>query len=410
MATIEAPARAPLRFPFGFAIGIVIGVYLALLGFTFHESLVQEAPAKVSETSSVVVVPEATAVAPAQRLVPMAKEALNVNLGPGAAYGVLGTLPKGALIDVIPGERSGDWIAIRFPPNSSGRGWIPADGIEHVARDEEVAAGAATARPERVSEVMTTADETAANSETAAPPPTLGRRELAVLTAASAAVLVLVMVAFMLRQRAARPRFVWVSEAPPEATPGPATHHVRPPPESAGPETTPMPLIEAKENAMNPEVDQMPQGKAGADEVLQRGLGEFSEMLQGLTTSVCSALEKLSGDFRDAFSSFAEEQRAALQRQQALLEEAQRASNEAKGYAEQASLSASQSSSNQERAQELIAYLQKDREGLTVLVGDLRSRIAALSILAAPLPEANQSQQEAVVVPAGGEQRGEWSQ
>jgi uncharacterized protein YgiM (DUF1202 family) len=411
MASIEARARAPLRFRFGLAVGIIIGVYAAaLLVITFREPLVGVEPAKVSETSSIVVVPEATAMAPVQRLVPMAKEALNVNLGPGAAYGVLGTLPKGALIDVIPGERSSGWVAIRFPPNSSGRGWIPADGIEQVARDEEAAAGVAAARTDQVSEVMTTSDETAPDPETTAPLSTLGRRELAMLTAVSAAALALLMVAFVLRQRAARQQFVWVSDAPPVVIPKPAIARVTLPVESAGPGTTPEPLIEAKESAMNPEADQeMSQGKAGADEVLQRGLGEFSQMLQSLTTSVCSALERLSGDFRDAFSSLAEEQRAALQRQQALLEEAQRATNEAKGYAEQASLSASQSSSNQERAQELIANLQKDREGLTVLVGDLRSRIAALSILAAPLPETNQSQQE-VVLPAGGEQRGEWSQ
>jgi hypothetical protein len=98
-------------------------------------------------------------------------------------------------------------------------------------------------------------------------------------------------------------------------------------------------------------------------------------------------------DIGRQLSDFSEKQERLTARQQELFDTTRQVSDEAKSAASAAAASAEQAALNSREGQELLARLQSDHEGLSRLIQDLRNRIAALYVLAAPLPEGSGSEQ-----------------
>jgi hypothetical protein len=71
---------------------------------------------------------EAYGVPTPEPVVPRATRGLDVHIGPGSAYAVLGVVPNEARLDVVGRNDKGDWVAIVFTPGSNFHGWIPASG------------------------------------------------------------------------------------------------------------------------------------------------------------------------------------------------------------------------------------------------------------------------------------------
>jgi hypothetical protein len=113
------------------ALGIVLGVAVSLLAFAIVRRSLQtetvivfEPPASPVATASAVAT--ATPV-PIQGLV--TREVVAVTLGPGSNFAILGTLAARAEIERLRQDQSGSWTEIRFPPNSTGRGWVPSEVV-----------------------------------------------------------------------------------------------------------------------------------------------------------------------------------------------------------------------------------------------------------------------------------------
>ena len=125
---------------------------------------------------------------------------------------------------------------------------------------------------------------------------------------------------------------------------------------------------------------------------MRRTETDFGQSLQESALQMRSAVEKFAGDVGEALRAFAEQQRARASQLQELVDTARRYSEEAANAAREASLRAVESATTHERVQELRSQLQQGRESLSRLMDDLRGRIAALSVLAAPLPQTDQEQ------------------
>jgi hypothetical protein len=124
----ERRGFSPFNFLVGFGVGSFVGVGLALLAF----AMVDEDP---EPAGSAVIQPDEPAVAsttPAATAEarPRAKTALDVRLGPGNGFAVVGVLARGDSVEVVGRDNASEWLAIRFPPGSSGRGWIPVTAVD----------------------------------------------------------------------------------------------------------------------------------------------------------------------------------------------------------------------------------------------------------------------------------------
>jgi hypothetical protein len=64
------------------------------------------------------------------------KTALEVHIGPGDAFAVIGTIARDDAVSVIGRNDAGEWIAIRFPPNSTARGWVEAEDLEGIGETQ----------------------------------------------------------------------------------------------------------------------------------------------------------------------------------------------------------------------------------------------------------------------------------
>src|SRR5687768_14652055 len=129
MAAIEyAAAPRQGRLPWGFALGIVLGVGLALAGFVTREVTTRE-QAPAIEAPRIIYIPTAvqgaTGSASDLTVYWRTRESLNVKVGPGDGYAIIGVLPKDAAVVPVEWASRGAWVAIQFPTNSSGRGWLP---------------------------------------------------------------------------------------------------------------------------------------------------------------------------------------------------------------------------------------------------------------------------------------------
>jgi hypothetical protein len=127
-----------LSFLVGFGLGGFVGVLLGLLAL----ALVQDNGEKQA-VASVLVEPTATRVTPGLTPTPepkpRTKVALDVRLGPGTAFAVVGTIPRGGEIEPVGRDNGSAWVAIRFPPGSSARGWLPVSEIDNLSAVDKLA-------------------------------------------------------------------------------------------------------------------------------------------------------------------------------------------------------------------------------------------------------------------------------
>lgn len=62
-------------------------------------------------------------------VVPRALSALNVRIGPGESYVIIGQLPRGGRLDIVGRDQTGVWLAVNFTPDSKLNGWIQASKV-----------------------------------------------------------------------------------------------------------------------------------------------------------------------------------------------------------------------------------------------------------------------------------------
>ncbi len=130
---MEEPPRfrfvSPI-FVVGFGFGAFVGVALALAAFA-----VAGDPKRI-ETPNFVFLPPSpqptasATPAPTVRPLPRTKAAQDVRLGPGESFAIIGTLSRGDEVEIVGRDDSTQWVAVRFPPGSTGRGWLPVSGLE----------------------------------------------------------------------------------------------------------------------------------------------------------------------------------------------------------------------------------------------------------------------------------------
>src|SRR5437879_5172580 len=156
---------SPFSFLGGFGTGAFVGVGLALLVFFLikdeNTTAVVQTPVEVdapdNSTSTTV------SATPDQR--PRTRIGLDVRLGPGDGYGVIGLLNKGEAVTPIGRDSDSNWLAIQFPPGSAARGWVPLDQLDNLSEAEQFAVVLPTPLPRTISPFPTVP---AANSGAAA--------------------------------------------------------------------------------------------------------------------------------------------------------------------------------------------------------------------------------------------------
>lgn len=136
----------PVTFLVGFGAGTFVGVALALLA----TALVEDTTA----TNSTVVRDDPTAasgsIATTPESRPKTKSALDVRLGPGASYAIIGLLSRGETVEPVGRDADAKWLAIRFPPGSAGRGWVPVSELEGATGIDRLAIALPTPLPRTV--------------------------------------------------------------------------------------------------------------------------------------------------------------------------------------------------------------------------------------------------------------------
>lgn len=138
---MDTPLRIHFAFLAGFGVGSFVGVALALLAIalaqdpatsTAESQVVTQATIESSPSLTVTVTPT-----PDPRV--RTKTALDVKLGPGEAFAVIGTISRGEAVEVDGRDADSKWVSIRFPPGSLGRGWIPVAQVEGLSDPEKFA-------------------------------------------------------------------------------------------------------------------------------------------------------------------------------------------------------------------------------------------------------------------------------
>jgi hypothetical protein len=148
---------SPLSFLGGFGFGAFVGVGLALLVFF----LVKDDSSK-RRLVAVPVAVDAPDAAPAQVTPtpdtrPRTKVGLDVRLGPGESFGLIGLLSKGEAVTPVGRDANATWLAIQFPPGSAGRGWVPVGQLDNVTGADLLAVVLPTPLPRTISPFPTAA-------------------------------------------------------------------------------------------------------------------------------------------------------------------------------------------------------------------------------------------------------------
>jgi len=108
---------------------IVIGFSSLFMGFlltpaTWHRP--KTPPTYVADVQSYRdAVPEVAPAVTPTPVVPRSLATLDVRIGPSAGYVVIGSLPRGAKLEVVGRDPTGDWLAIVFSSGSGFNGWVP---------------------------------------------------------------------------------------------------------------------------------------------------------------------------------------------------------------------------------------------------------------------------------------------
>ncbi len=151
-----------MTFLVGFGLGGFIGVLLGLLAFGLvkrHDDT-QPALAQVQMTATSV----ANGVTPTPEAKPKTKVALDVRLGPGTAFAVVGTIARGGEVEPVGRDTGSDWIAIRFPQGSSARGWVQVSDIDNLSDVDRLAVVQPTPLPNSVRSPDTSSSSTTSSS------------------------------------------------------------------------------------------------------------------------------------------------------------------------------------------------------------------------------------------------------
>jgi hypothetical protein len=124
-----------LAFLLGFGLGSFVGVILAVVAVLAIRGPNEEP--KIADNQEQLLAPLTPTPTPQIQATPDArprtKDGGNVYLGPGLAFAIVGTVSRGEPVEIVGKDADSMWVAIRFPPNSSARGWISADSLDNVA-------------------------------------------------------------------------------------------------------------------------------------------------------------------------------------------------------------------------------------------------------------------------------------
>lgn len=80
---------------------------------------------------------------------PSALTTLDVRVGPGEGYVVVGLLPRGARLDVVGRDETARWLAIVFTPGSAFHGWVPVSRVEGIVNVAALQVASVTIPPSR---------------------------------------------------------------------------------------------------------------------------------------------------------------------------------------------------------------------------------------------------------------------
>lgn len=138
-----------VTFLVGFGIGVFIGVAIGLMAFAVVGDTSNEKPAEAVTQATAVVTTSAVATATPVRARTAAP--IDVRIGPGNEYAAVGTIGKGEALDIFGRDSNGEWIAVRFPPGSTSRGWLPVKAIENLTGVSALSVVAPTPLPRSVS-------------------------------------------------------------------------------------------------------------------------------------------------------------------------------------------------------------------------------------------------------------------
>jgi hypothetical protein len=130
-----------LAFLLGFGLGSFVGVILAVVAVLAIRGPTDEP--KIADNQEQLLAPltptPTPAVQPTPDSRPRTKDGGNVYLGPGLAFAIVGTVSRGEPVEIVGRDADATWVAIRFPPNSSARGWIAADTLDNATNLERFA-------------------------------------------------------------------------------------------------------------------------------------------------------------------------------------------------------------------------------------------------------------------------------
>jgi hypothetical protein len=141
---------SPLTFLFGFGAGAFVGVGLAALAFSIADDSSGKPSASAAVQVDAPLVVASGTPQPTPTALTRTKTALDVRLGPGEGYAVVGLLARGDSVEVIGRDNDSKWLAIRFPPGSAAQGWIPVSGVESPPELSRLAVALPTPLPRTV--------------------------------------------------------------------------------------------------------------------------------------------------------------------------------------------------------------------------------------------------------------------
>jgi uncharacterized protein YraI len=138
-----------LTFLVGFGVGAFIGVAFGLMAFAVVSDDSKETPAEaIGQPTAVVSTSALTTATPVRA---RTNAAIDVRIGPGGDYAAVGTIAKGEALDIFGRDNDAEWIAVRFPPGSTSRGWLPVKAVDDLSGLNALAVVAPTPLPRSVS-------------------------------------------------------------------------------------------------------------------------------------------------------------------------------------------------------------------------------------------------------------------
>jgi uncharacterized protein YraI len=137
-----------LTFLVGFGVGAFVGVAFGLMAFAVVGDAGNEPQAEAQQPTAVVSGQASVTPTPVRA---RTNVAMDVRIGPGNEYAAVGTINRGEALDVIGRDNASEWIAVRFPPGSSARGWLPVSAIENLTNVSALAVALPTPLPRTIS-------------------------------------------------------------------------------------------------------------------------------------------------------------------------------------------------------------------------------------------------------------------